>query len=306
VNPGIVKRLDGFYVWPKSLLLPSRPPKLVYLDLNHWIALAKTLAGHRDGKALEDVLSVCVAAVDEGIAVFPVSDTIYFEISKIGPYRQRRNLREVIEKVSRYMVVKSRSVVSTHEIEALLDRIVGTNPEPINTMDYLDWGVARAFGIVGGFRVKSETGEDVTSEVRASHRDGPEAFDLALEKAEVELNRKTLEGPSPDEEPELRRLGWDPKGAFRVAERRVQQEIEQVGRFNVDPHWCRGRIRDVVAARELLVEINEALIRGLTKRSTNLEEVFSGPEETRRAMNSMPSFDVAVTIKTEYFLCLAH
>lgn len=301
-----VEGLDGSYVWPKSLLLPSRPPKLVYLDLNHWIALAKTLAGHRDGKALEDVLSACVAAVDGGSAVFPISDTIYFEISKIGPYRQRRNLREVIEKVSGYMVVTSRSVVSTHEIEALLDLLVGPNPEPINTMDYLDWGVARAFGMVGGFGVKSESGEDVTSEIRASHRDGPEAFDLALDEAEFKLNRKSLEGPSPDEEPELRRLGWDPNGAFRVAKRRAQQEIEQVGRFDEDPQWRRGRIRDVVAARELLIEINEALFRGLSKRSTDLEEVFPRADETRRAMSSMPSFDVAVTIKTAYHCDPAH
>jgi hypothetical protein len=57
--------------------------------------------------------------------------------------------------VSRYFVVTARSVISVHEIEALLDRIVGPNPEPINTMDYLDWGVARAFGMVGGFNFRS-------------------------------------------------------------------------------------------------------------------------------------------------------
>jgi hypothetical protein len=43
----------------------------------------------------------------------------------------------------------------------LLDRIVGPNPEPINTMDYLDCGVARAFGMVGGFKVRSADGQDV-------------------------------------------------------------------------------------------------------------------------------------------------
>lgn len=43
-----------------------------------------------------------------------------------------------------------RLFVSSHEIEALLDRIVGPSPQPINTMDYLDWGVARAFGMMGG------------------------------------------------------------------------------------------------------------------------------------------------------------
>jgi hypothetical protein len=108
-------QLEGTYVWPQTLRRPKPPPKLVYLDLNDWIALAKALAGHRDGQTHKDTLSACTSAVDEGSAVFPISDTIYFEISKIGRYRQRRDLREVIEKVSRYMVVTSRSVISVHE-----------------------------------------------------------------------------------------------------------------------------------------------------------------------------------------------
>ena len=37
------------YVWPRSLALPARPPLLVYLDLNQWIALAKALSGHAHG-----------------------------------------------------------------------------------------------------------------------------------------------------------------------------------------------------------------------------------------------------------------
>jgi hypothetical protein len=129
-----VDQLEGSYLWPHTLRRAKPPPKLVYLDLNHWIALAKALVGHRDGRPHKDVLAACIRAVEGGSAIFPISDTIYFEVSKIGPYRQRRDLREVIEKVSRHFVVIARSVISVHEIEALLDRIVGPNPEPINTM----------------------------------------------------------------------------------------------------------------------------------------------------------------------------
>ena len=71
------------------------------------------------------------------------------------------------------MVVTNRSVVATHEIEALLDQMVGPNPVPINTMDYLDWGVFRAMGMAGDIKVKSESGEDITAAVRQSFTDGP-------------------------------------------------------------------------------------------------------------------------------------
>lgn len=292
-------RVDVPYTWAQTLRVPIRPPKLVYLDLNHWIELAKTLSGHPDGRSHAPALAACTDAAAQGRAVFPISDSIYGEISKIRQYRRRRDLRLVIEEVSRFKVVTSRSVISVHEVEALLDRLVGPNPHPINSMDYLDWGVARAFGMAGGFQVKSATGDDITDEVRSKHPAGPEAFDLRLAQAELELNRKTIEGPRLDEEPELRESGWNPRAALEVSERRAAQEVEQVSRFDDDPRWRRGRIRDVVAAREVLIEINETLQRGLSERGVKAEEVFTRVEETRGAFDSMPSFDVAVTLKTE-------
>lgn len=293
-------RVDVPYEWPHTLRQAPRPPKLVYLDLNHWISLAKAWKGHRDGKDHEEVLSACLEAVQAGRAVFPISDTIHIEVSKIRAHRQRRDLREVIERVSRFAVVTSRSVVFTHEIESLLDRLVGPNPLPINTMDYLDWGVARAFGAVGGFTVQSPDGEDITAGVRSSHPAGPHQFDLLLAQAELELNHQVLEGPSPDEESELRKLGWNPTKTIEVVERRAAQEVEQVVRFDSDPKWRRGRIRDVIAAREVLIEVNDALFRGISERGAALEDIFPRPEEARRAFDSMPSFDVAVSLKTEY------
>lgn len=289
------------YAWPETLRLPKRPPKLVYLDLNHWVSLAKALIGHRDGEPHKETLAALIDAVGRGAVTVPISDYIYIEISKIGQYRQRRDLREVIERVSGFMVVTSRSVVASHEVENLLDLLVGPSRNPINVMDYLDWGVARAFGMVGGFKYKREDDDaDVTDEVRAQHPGGPEAFDMALMKAELELNRGSIDGPLPEEEPELRKLGWDPSASIEVAKRRAAQEIEQVGRFDADPAWRGGRLRDVVATREVMIEINDTFEKGLSDRGVTLEAVFPDPKETLRAWDSMPSFDVAVSLKTAY------
>jgi hypothetical protein len=293
-------RVDVDWIWPATLQHPPRLPKLIYFDLNHWVALAKALSGHRDGAEHRDVLTACLNASSRRAAVFPISDTIFIEVSKIPQYRQRRDLREVIEQLSWYAVVTCRSVVATHEIEAMLDRIVGPSMKPINTMRYLDWGIARALGKVGGFRIRTEDGRDITAQSRSSWKDGPAAFDAIFAQAELELQRRTLDGPSPSEEPEMRELGWDPSGTFEVAKRRARQEVEQVARFDSDPSWRRGRIRDVVAAREVLIEINEALSRGISERGSTLETIFPSLELFRRALDAMPSFDVAVTIKTSY------
>ncbi len=299
-----MRQVDGraaTYIWPSTLRMPPRPPKLIYLDLLHWVSLAKAHTGHRDGEPFREVLDRCLAAVEAGVAVFPISDAIYMEVLKIKQHRQRRDLRDVIEQVSRFIVVTSRVMVAAHEVEAMLDSLVGPSPNPANTVDYLDWGVARAFGMVGGFRVLSEdTAEDVTDDVRSKHPDGPEAFDRRLHEAEVELNRRTLEGPTAEEEPELRAQGWDPRASYEVAERRAGQEREQAERFNAHPSWRRGRTRDVVAAREITIELEDMLRRGLVERGVTLETALSDPGEAMKGFNAMPSFDVSVTLKTAY------
>jgi hypothetical protein len=275
--------------------------KLVYLDLNHWISFAKALSAHPDGAHFADTFTTCVSAAASGAAVFPISDAIYAEVSKIAQYRQRRDIREAIELLSGYAVVTARPVVTTHEVEALLDLRFGQRGDPINTMRYLDWGVERAFGKVGGFRVRTTDGRDVTAQVRDMWPDGPTAFDELIARSELELQRRVLDGPaSEDDVNSLRARGWNPRAAFTVAGRRLTQEIEQVARFDSDPRWRRGRIRDVVSAREFLIELGDVLEGGLAARGATFEELCPTPEEGRRNFDAMPSFDVAVSMKTSY------
>jgi hypothetical protein len=45
------------YVWPSMLLYRVPHSRLVYLDLNHWIGLAKAAGGHPGGAAYHELLS---------------------------------------------------------------------------------------------------------------------------------------------------------------------------------------------------------------------------------------------------------
>lgn len=141
---------------------------------------------------------------------------------------------------------------------------------------------------------------DITDETRAAWPKGTADFDRRLAEAELELQRKVLDGPTPEEEPELRALGWKPHGVSEITDARARQEFEQVVRFDADPQWRRGRVRDVVASREILIEIHDILERGLRNRGVALGDVFDAPEATRAHFDAMPSFDVAVTLKTAY------
>ena len=279
--------------------MPARPPKIVYLDLNHWITLAQVVSGRRDEKRDKELLDFCLDSVESKSAVYPISLSIYTEVHKIQNYERRRNLRKVIEKLSQYFVVTNRAVVATHEVEALLNQLVGPNPKPINTMDYLDWGMFRAAGMAGGFKIKSEVGEDVTGDFRDKFPGGPMAFDKIMDDAELELNRRVLDGPSKEEERELRQQGYNPEAILEHYEKEAADESEWARLLDSEPQWRRGRLRDLVAAREVINHVNSILWRGCNERSVDsLGSSFPSVADTRKAFNSMPSFDASVSLKT--------
>ena len=91
---------------------------------------------------------------------------------------------------------------------------------------------------------------------------------------ELVLNRQVLEGPTLEEEPALRELGWDPRDS-RNRREEGRAGTEQAARFDEESRWRRGRIRDVVAAREVLIEVNGPLFRGAMERGATLERALS-------------------------------
>lgn len=288
---------DMSYERPQTLRMPG--VKVVYLDLNHWISLAKAMAGHPDGEAHNEILELSVKSADEGSVVFPLTATTYMELFKIGKYRQRCDLCNIIERLSGFVVVTDLGVIRTHEIEAMLDRFVGPSRRPARIMDYLDFGVSRAFGRDGRLRVYRGV-EDVTDEIRSQCPDGPEAFDDFVMKAELELNRKVIKGPESHEVEDLNELGWNPSAVIEVLERRAQEELDQVARFDLNPRWRLGRIKDVITAREVIIELNSLLSVSLAARQTEIEDILDGSPKRRRTLHVMPSFDVAVTLKASY------
>ena len=295
-----VQRSDVPYVWPQKIVQPQRPPSLVYLDLNHWINLSKCMSGHSEGARYSEAMEACLNARRVGTAVFPISDSTYIEISKIREYRRRVNLGKVIEELCQYRVVIPRTIISRLEIEAVFEARLGPSGTAVGAIDYLGWGVARAFGRVGGFQIVDESDRNITTRTTATHQKEKDNLMSLLESAELLLNQRIIDGPSPEDEPRMRELGWRPEAAIEIADQRADQEIEQAGRFDQDSRWRRGRTRDVIAVREIEIELGTALSDELCKREETFQSVFPSREEARAAFNSMPSFDTSVTLKTSY------
>jgi len=73
-----------------------------------------------------------------------------------------------------------------------------------------------------------------------------------------------------------------------------------------DAAWRRGRLRDLVAAREVVIELEGKLARGLAARGVDREELFADEAAVRSAISAMPSFDVEVSMKASYHRDPAH
>jgi hypothetical protein len=87
-------------VWA-HVMRPRVP--LVYLDLNHIVAMAKVCTGHSTAQPIYGRLfDSATRAAAEYRAVFPVSDSHVWEIAKIVDPKQRNDLAEVLEPLSRY------------------------------------------------------------------------------------------------------------------------------------------------------------------------------------------------------------
>ncbi|MFE3860831.1 hypothetical protein ACFXPT_10360 [Streptomyces goshikiensis] len=286
------------YAWPSLLHRQEAPLRLVYLDLNHWISLAKAATGHRDGDRRKGALEAVRDVSSAGTALFPLSATHYMEMSGIQDPRQRADIADVMEELSGFTTLINRTILMRYEIEAALDEMLGSASTRLDPLPLCGRGVGPAFGVHGGLRIKSKDGRDVTDSARSSWLQGPEAFDAWLSEAERQFERGILRGPSDADVPVLNLRGWDPRVARVGAKKRVEQEIELSARLDAEPQWRRGRLRDVVSGRYVAIELLDLLNETITDRKLVTADIFASREAARRFADSMPSADVHITLTT--------
>src|SRR5690349_871775 len=102
-------RSDVPYRWPPSLTYRLGDRRSVYLDLNHWIGLAKAATGHPGGARYAELLKACRAAHESASAVFPLSGQHYSEMAGIRDPRHREDIATVMRDLSGFRTLICRS-----------------------------------------------------------------------------------------------------------------------------------------------------------------------------------------------------
>lgn len=290
-------RTEVDYAWP---LFPRPEPRvpIAYLDLNHWISLAKAAVGHPDGARSQPALDALRQLRTADEVRLPLSSTHYLEMTRIHSARQRFDVAGVMEELSDFACLMDRTVVIRLELQEAFCQLLGEEARIYGALPLLGNGAMQAFGMNGGLRIRDQEGKDVTDDARARWPKGPGAFDQWQRDGERQLNRAVLAGPKEDERQELRERGWNPEKAMEVGTKRAQQENDQVALLSEEPRWRRGRLRDVVAARYLALEIEGILGEESARRELDFPSLFPEPDAARRFTDSMPSADVWITLLT--------
>lgn len=284
-------------LWPCGLQRPASPPKLAYLDLNQWIYLAQAATGHSNGIKYLPVLQRCRAVRADGTALFPLSSTHYQEVAKITDPAQRAALAALMEELSGFTSLPSRTIVMRLELDAALTPRLGPDPNHLTPLDLLGPGWGWAIGKLNPLRIHVPEG-DVTEQVRQQM--GAERFDAMMAMMQFVAERAMLAGPSDEDVPALRARGWDPLTAKKVAERCAAQE--QAFEDGLDDQTRRRpqRLRDVILVRELIIELEDALMEALSARGRSITDALGHDKAAARAMaRSMPGTEVATTLKVE-------
>ncbi len=277
-------------VWPEMLIQPVKPPLLAYLDLNHWIGLAKYRTNHRDGARYQPLFEACVAARQAGNYSFVLSQSLLAEVSNILDPRQRNDIASVIDELTNFEYLLGRPQIMRHEIQAIVNSKAEKPSNRLPACRLIDFGALHAFGF----------DPDFTKSAREAA--GIQGTDPVAKAARRWAERMILAGPADEELPDLEANGYSLRATQDIAENRAEQERDQAKAFDAAAtNWRRGRIRDVIAAREVVIELAEAVSGELSARGMNLEQVLGPTRDDARAFAlGMPSTFVSIELKTRY------
>ena len=195
-------------IWSPDIVLPLRPPALLYLDLNHWINLTKASLGRGTAPYLELLRALRSARGHRAIRIV-LSVSFVEEFSAIKNPRQRDEVVELIDELTDFEYLAGLPDVFRLELQAFLDEKVGGRGLGWGAINLVGKSMLHGFGKKGGLRVYDETtGDDITDRARAEPRRGDPDWLARLERrAEKEL----LAGPRDSEIQHLRDNGYEPE-----------------------------------------------------------------------------------------------
>lgn len=278
-------------VWPN--VTRSATP-LVYLDLNSIIYFAREVSGKGGPKGYGELLEAVRNVKRDGRALFPLGEAHLWEVSKIVDPDQRGQLAAILEEISDFNYLLGRVSIAEMEFDAGIAAVMGESLQLSAAL--VRPSVRQLFGRVDGTSLIDVPAID---SLHATIAQGESPPPHLLEQARA-IERQILRGPSDEDLVELRAdPDYRPERAKASHKSRVAFELDTRRVLNETPSWRRGRLRDVIGARELLHEWGDLLARKRGERiQAGLPPFSPSDEQFRNFLGAMPHTQVAVSLKT--------
>jgi hypothetical protein len=285
-------------IWPSDLLLPARPPALVYLDMLGYIHLARVAAGTAPA-GYAKLLGACQLARAEGRALFPLSSTHVTEVFNVISVEQRRALVAVMEELSDFNYLMGRPQIQQLEVEAGINEIPNVGIAPQGPIPLIGPSLLRAFGKKGGLEIHAPDPD--AGAAQACQALGIDPGADAAASLERWAERELLTGPEDHNDPDLVSAGYTLQAWRDILEKRAEHERYLVWQLDADPKMRQGRLRDVINAREMDIELGAVLAKVTTAMNTSIGKLLDYDRaKLRDFCDGMPSTRVAVSLKERY------
>jgi hypothetical protein len=143
------EQVELLRVMPALDVEPSSTALRIYLDLNHWISLAKARVGRQDGQPFLSCYQLLRQGVQNRDLVIPLSAAHYMELSQTRSLRHRTDLANVMSELSQFTTLAGYGSRLQTELEAALFARAGAlTPRPNRPV--LGRGVGFAFDLGDG------------------------------------------------------------------------------------------------------------------------------------------------------------
>lgn len=295
--------------------------KLVYLDLNHWIGLAKARVGHPDGKPYSAALDALARAVESSAVALPLSSAHYEEMSGITDVRQRADIALTMDRLSGYLTIAGRDHLLRAQLLRAIARWRRLSVDDLERETPFGFGVAFAFG--QPIQVMSLKGPEEAKEAfytngaavvekleqlvgtgwtfrhRASITDNKALIDAAIREATEFV---LLRGPRPEDTGELKRHGYDIQTSRDAIEHLASRERELTTMLAAGVA-DRRRLEDIVRARLWVWELDDIVAPVLNELGIEPTDLFDvgGKAALSAILHDMPTMNVEFVLRRANF-----
>ncbi len=266
---------------------PSEGAPVVYLDTNHWVALAQARTGHSSGARVRSCYEALRELTATGDVQVVLSAASYMELALAvnGP-RRRTDLADVMSEISRFWALRRRSQLVGPQMEVALHNRLGRPMFP-DKPRVVNRGAMWALDGRVSFPQLDNTPEEIEGFVTQL---GADTLARLLWLNSETMEYGLLRGVAPSEVARVAGYNLDP--VRLVEEERTRRDLDLEQRLAADPS-LKGRLEDILWARELYWELGAELPATLAKANLSIDSFFwKGKDWIADLLKDMPSLAV--------------